>query len=199
MNKMYFFFKRIFDILFSIFLIICFSPILLIVMLLIKITSKGPMFFIQQRVGKDGEPFGIMKFRTMIVGAEKMGTGLDSFEDDPRVTKIGKFLRDSSLDELPQLFNILKGDMSFIGPRPPVTYSPFRYEDYPQAPKKRFTIKPGVSGWAQINGRNELTWEEKWKYDLEYLEKMSFWFDIKIILLTILKVLKNEGSYDAKK
>ncbi len=197
-NKQFFFFKRVFDILFSNFLIICFFPILLIVAILIKLTSKGSILFIQQRIGKDGKHFGIMKFRTMVVGAEKLGTGLDSFKDDPRVTKVGKFLRDSSLDELPQLFNILKGDMSFIGPRPPTIYHPYKYEDYPEDKKRRFIIKPGVSGWAQINGRNELTWDEKIKYDLVYLDRMNFIFDMKIILFTIVKVLKNEGSYDKK-
>ena len=194
----YIIFKRFFDILFSIFLIICLGPILIIVAVLIVLSSKGPIFFLQSRIGKNGSHFNIIKFKKMIVGAESMGTGLDSFEGDPRVFKIGKFLRDSSLDELPQLFNILKGDMSFIGPRPPTIYHPYKYNDYPRDKKKRFLVKPGVSGWAQVNGRNELTWDEKIKYDLEYITKMNFRFDVKIIFLTIVKVLKKEGSYDKK-
>ncbi|CAH6794709.1 hypothetical protein VCHA28O22_100038 [Vibrio chagasii] len=135
----------------------------------------------------------------MIIGAEKQGTGLDSYEGDPRITRIGRFLRNSSLDELPQLFNILKGDMSFVGPRPPVTYSPYFYENYPIEAKLRFNVKPGVTGWAQINGRNELSWEEKFVYDIEYLDKQSLLFDFFVIFKTVFKVMRMEGSYDNKK
>lgn len=191
--------KRLIDIILSIIMIIVFMPIMLIVSIMIKIDSEGTIIFKQLRVGKNGEAFNIFKFRTMIVNAEKMGTGLDSYENDNRVTKIGRFLRNSSIDELPQLFNILIGDMSFIGPRPPVTYHPYRYEDYPPSAKRRFEVKPGVTGWAQINGRNELSWDEKFKYDLFYIENKSLWFDFKIFILTVFKVLKMEGSYDKNK
>lgn len=188
--------KRIFDILLSGVMLILLVPIMAIIALVIKLDSSGPVIFKQQRVGKHGKEFTIFKFRTMIVNAEKMGTGLDSFANDSRVTKIGKFLRKTSLDELPQLFNILIGDMSFVGPRPPVTYHPYKYEEYPPIPKRRFEVKPGVTGYAQINGRNELSWDEKFKFDLYYIENMSFWFDLKILVMTFFKVLKMEGSYD---
>lgn len=188
--------KRFFDILLSVVMLIPVTPIMAITALVIKLDSAGPILFKQQRVGKNGKDFTILKFRTMIVNAEKMGTGLDSFANDNRVTKVGKFLRNTSLDELPQLFNILKGDMSFVGPRPPVTYHPYKYEDYPPEPKRRFEVKPGVTGYAQINGRNELSWEEKFKYDLFYIQNKCLWLDLKIFVLTIFKVLKMEGSYD---
>ena len=189
--------KKIFDLFFSLFLLFLLAPLLLFLAICVKLTSRGEVFFKQNRVGLEGKVFKIIKFRTMIVNAESQGTGLDSYSDDPRVTRIGKALRNSSLDELPQIFNILKGDMSFVGPRPPVVYSPYRYEDYPKEAKVRFNIKPGVTGWAQVNGRNELSWEEKFKFDNEYLQKQSFWFDIKIILLTVIKVIKNEGAFDS--
>lgn len=188
--------KRIFDIIMSSIMIVVLSPVMSLVSILILVSDPGPILFRQDRVGLNGRLFRILKFRTMIVNAEKQGTGLDSFSSDPRVTKVGRFLRNSSLDELPQLFNIFLGDMSFVGPRPPVSYSPYLYEDYPSDAKRRFSVKPGVTGWAQVNGRNELTWPEKFKFDLEYLEKKSFWFDTKIILLTFIKVVRNDGAFD---
>ena len=191
--------KRIFDILLSFVMLIILLPVIFIIAIAIKFDSPGPILFKQIRVGKGGKEFIILKFRTMVVNAEKMGTGLDSYTNDSRVTKVGKFLRNSSLDEIPQLFNILKGDMSFVGPRPPVTYHPYKYEDYPPTAKRRFEVKPGVTGYAQINGRNELSWDEKFKYDLFYIENKSFWLDLKITVLTIFKVLKMEGSYDVEK
>lgn len=196
---MYSYIKQILDFIFAIILLILLSPIMIITAVLIKIDSKGPIIFKQKRIGKNGKHFTIYKFRTMVENAEKMGTGLDSYENDFRVTKIGKILRNSSLDEFPQLFNILKGDMSFIGPRPPVTYHPYKYEDYPENIKRRFAVKPGVTGYAQINGRNELSWDEKFKYDLFYVDNISFILDFKILILTIFKVIKMEGSYDLKK
>ncbi|WP_299744249.1 sugar transferase [uncultured Rossellomorea sp.] len=191
--------KRIFDIILSLILLIIISPIMGITAIIVKLDSPGPILFKQKRVGKDGEDFTIFKFRTMVVNAEKIGTGLDSYANDTRVTKVGKVLRNSSLDELPQLFNILRGDMSFVGPRPPVTYHPYKYNDYPPSAKRRFEVKPGVTGYAQINGRNELSWDQKFKYDLYYTENKSFMFDLKIFILTIFKVLKMEGSYDVDK
>lgn len=188
--------KQIFDIFLSMAMLILLVPIMFLISFVIKLDSSGPVLFRQQRVGKDGKAFTILKFRTMVVNAEKMGTGLDSYANDSRITKIGKVLRNTSLDELPQLLNILKGDMSFVGPRPPVTYHPYLYEEYPPIAKRRFEVKPGVTGYAQINGRNELTWDEKFKFDLFYIENKSFWLDFKIFILTIFKVLKMEGSYD---
>jgi len=190
--------RRVLDIVFSLVLIILASPILILISLLIKLDSKGPILFKQRRVGLNGKDFDIYKFRTMIVGAEKIGTGLDSYEGDPRVTKLGNFLRASSLDELPQLINIFIGDMSFIGPRPPTTYHPYIYDEYPEEQKKRFAIKPGVTGWAQVNGRNALNWDQKIELDLEYIKNRSLFLDLKILYLTLVKVLKNEDNYDVK-
>ncbi|MCT4633639.1 MAG: sugar transferase [Firmicutes bacterium] len=195
---MYFKIKRVCDLVLAIFMLLVLFPIMLLVAMSIKISSRGKVIFVQQRVGKDGKHFGIYKFRTMVENAEKMGTGLDSYENDFRVTKVGKFLRNTSLDELPQLFNIIKGDMSFVGPRPPVTYHPYVYDEYPAKGKKRFLVKPGVTGYAQINGRNELSWDEKFVYDEYYIDNVSFSLDLKIFMLTVLKVVKMEGSYDKK-
>lgn len=196
--NMYFKIKRVCDLVLAIFMLLVLFPIMLLVAMSIKISSRGKVIFVQQRVGKDGKHFGIYKFRTMVENAEKMGTGLDSYENDFRVTKVGKFLRNTSLDELPQLFNIIKGDMSFVGPRPPVTYHPYVYDEYPAKGKKRFLVKPGVTGYAQINGRNELSWDEKFVYDEYYIDNVSFSLDLKIFMLTVLKVVKMEGSYDKK-
>jgi undecaprenyl phosphate N,N'-diacetylbacillosamine 1-phosphate transferase len=190
--------RRVLDIIFSIFIFILVLPVLILVITLIKVDSRGSVFFKQKRIGLGGCHFYIYKFRTMIVGAEKIGTGLDSYEDDPRVTKLGRFLRNSSIDELPQLFNILIGDMSFIGPRPPTSYHPYVYDKYPQEQKKRFKVKPGVTGWAQVNGRNELNWDQKINLDLYYIKNRALLLDMKILYLTAVKVLKNENNYDLK-
>jgi lipopolysaccharide/colanic/teichoic acid biosynthesis glycosyltransferase len=192
-------FKRVFDIVFSIILIILLFPVFILVSLFIKINSKGRIIFKQNRLGKNGKEFKILKFRTMVENAESIGTGLDSYENDFRVTRIGKVLRNTSLDELPQLFNILIGDMSFIGPRPPVVYHPYPYSEYPEDAKKRFLVRPGVTGAAQVNGRNSLEWEEKFKFDIYYVENLNILLDIKIFFKTVIKVLKMEGSYDKKK
>jgi lipopolysaccharide/colanic/teichoic acid biosynthesis glycosyltransferase len=173
--------------------------VFILVSLFIKINSKGRIIFKQNRLGKNGKEFKILKFRTMVENAESIGTGLDSYENDFRVTRIGKVLRNTSLDELPQLFNILIGDMSFIGPRPPVVYHPYPYSEYPEDAKKRFLVRPGVTGAAQVNGRNSLEWEEKFKFDIYYVENLNILLDIKIFFKTVIKVLKMEGSYDKKK
>lgn len=192
----YTFTKRTFDIVFSIFGLIIFSPFFLLIPFFIKAESQGPIFFRQKRIGKDGAVFEIFKFRTMVVNAESMGDGLFNTVDDPRVTKVGKFLRNSSLDEIPQFLNILKGDMSTVGPRPPVTYELGDYNGWCSELKKSFSVKPGVTGLAQVSGRNELSWDEKTRFNLEYLDKKGFFFDLYIIILTIIKVLKNEGGYE---
>ena len=150
--------KRMIDILISLIGIIVLFPLFLVVAFLIKIDSKGPIFFRQKRLGKHGKEFEIIKFRSMCVGAEKQGTGQYSYQGDPRVTKVGNVLRKTSIDELPQFINILKGDMSLIGFRPPLTYHPWKYSEYTDEQKKMFDIKPGVTGWAQINGRKEVKW-----------------------------------------
>ena len=189
MKNVYAVFKRFMDIVLSIIGLIILSPILLIVSIAIKIDSKGPVIFKQERIGKDGKVFKIYKFRSMVVGAEKMGTGVYSKKGDSRVTRVGKFIRMTSIDELPQLVNILKGEMSFIGPRPVLTYHPWKYEEYTPEQLKRFEVRPGVTGLAQIHGRKQVEWEKRIKYDVEYVEKLSLWLDIKIFFITIYKVL----------
>lgn len=189
MKKVYTVFKRFMDIVLSIIGLIIMSPILLIVSLAIKIDSKGPVIFKQERIGKDGKVFKIYKFRSMVVGAEKMGTGVYSKKGDSRVTRVGKFIRMTSIDELPQLVNILKGEMSFIGPRPVLTYHPWKYEEYTQEQLKRFEVRPGITGLAQIHGRKQVEWDKRMKYDVEYVEKLSLWQDIKIFFITIYKVI----------
>ncbi|MGR5153873.1 sugar transferase [Photobacterium swingsii] len=191
--------KRFFDIFFSLIGLTLVLPLLLVIAIAIKIDSSGPIFFLQKRIGINGKVFSIIKFRTMVVNAENMEGGIFNTANDPRVTKTGNFLRNSSLDEIPQFINILRGDMSFVGPRPPVTYELGDYEGWDADLKKSFSVKPGVTGLAQVSGRNELNWDEKTKLNLEYIEKYRSYgllFDIKIILLTIVKVLKNEGSHE---
>lgn len=189
------FFKRFFDIFFAVIGIIILFPVMLVIAAAIKLDSKGPVIYKQDRLGKNGRIFKIYKFRTMIENAEKMGSGLFTFENDPRITKVGKFLRKTSLDELPQLFNVLKGDMSFVGPRPPVPFYPKKWEEYTVYEKKRFSVKPGITGWAQVNGRNEIDWSERIKLDVWYVDNWSLILDLKIILKSIKVVLKKEGVY----
>lgn len=172
-------------------------PLMLLLAFLIKISSEGPVFFRQQRLGYKGKVFWILKFRTMVVNAEHMGTGLKVKDDsDERITKIGRFLRKTSLDEIPQLFNVLKGDMSLVGPRPPVTYHPYQgYDAYPMEAKKRFEMRPGITGLAQARVRNLATWEERIAYDIEYVRKFNVLFDIEILLQTIGTLRNSEKVY----
>lgn len=179
--------KRLLDLIIALILAIICLPIMLIIALLIKVDSRGPVLFKQKRIGKDNKVFTIYKFRTMIVETERGGRQLSDFE---RMTRVGRFLRLFSLDELPQLFNIIKGEMSFVGPRPLLVEY---LEYYDENQLERHKVLPGITGWAQVNGRNLLSWEEKFKYDIWYVENMSFLVDLKIILLTLVKVLKKEG------
>lgn len=189
--------KRLIDICGSIVGIIIFSPLMIIIAILIKLTSKGPVIFKQERLGKDGKVFKIYKFRTMVVNAENIGDGISiKNESDSRITKIGRILRKTSLDELPQLYNVLVGHMSLVGPRPPVTYHPYNgYDNYPDWAKKRFKMKPGVTGLAQITVRNSATWDERIKIDNEYIDKFYILLDIKILFMTIVKIFKRENIY----
>ena len=181
--------KRIIDIVGSlILLIVGFIP-LLIVALIIKLESNGPALFKQKRLGLNGKEFEIYKFRSMVVGAEGKGSGVYSMKGDPRVTKVGKFIRATSIDELPQLINILKGDMSFIGPRPTLTYHPWKLDEYTIEQRRRFDVRPGVTGLAQVNGRKEIAWDERIKYDVYYVDNLSSILDLKILLKTIQKVI----------
>lgn len=177
-------FKRIFDILLSILLIVLFSPVYIIVSLLILLKMGSPILFKQQRPGLHEKIFCIYKFRTMTNDKDKYGEFLP---DEKRLVGIGKVIRSLSLDELPQIFNVLKGNMSFVGPRPLlIEYLPL----YNARQKKRHNVKPGITGWAQVNGRNAISWEQKFKYDIWYVENKSFWLDMKILWMTFLKVLK---------
>lgn len=191
---MYRFLKRFLDIVFSLVAILVLLPLMVVVSLAIKIESKGPVIFKQERLGKDAKSFMIYKFRSMCVGAEQTGTGQYSFAGDPRVTKVGKIIRATSIDELPQLFNVLKGDMSFIGPRPPLTYHPWELSEYTKYQLRMFEVRPGITGWAQVNGRKEVEWHERIKLNIWYVDHMSLWIDIKILFMTFFKVLKNSDN-----
>ena len=191
---MYSVFKRLFDICIAFFALVALSPILLVVAVLIKIDSKGPVIFKQQRLGVGGVPFNMYKFRSMCVGAEKQGTGVYSFKGDSRITKVGRVLRATSLDELPQLVNILKGDMSLIGPRPALTYHPWPYDQYDDHQKHMFDVRPGITGWAQVNGRKEVPWPERIELNIYYVEHLSFALDFKIFWMTIFKVASNADN-----
>lgn len=184
---MYLCFKRIGDIFLSFIGLLLLSPFLLIISILIKIDSKGPVIFKQKRLGKNGKVFNIYKFRSMTVGAEKHG--VYESKNDSRVTRVGKIIRKLSIDELPQFVNILKGDMSIIGPRPTLTYHPWKYDEYSDFQKQRFNLRPGVTGWAQVNGRKDVEWNKRIEYDVYYVNNVSLFFDIKILFKTIIKVV----------
>lgn len=191
---MYSIFKRTIDFIIAGIVLIVLSPFLLITAILIKLDSNGPVIFKQERLGKNGVPFKIWKFRSMCVGAEKQGTGVYSYKGDARITKVGKIIRATSIDELPQLVNILKGDMALIGPRPALTYHPWPYEQYTEHQKHMFDVLPGVTGWAQVNGRKEVPWPERIELNVWYAKNMSLWLDLKIFLMTIFKVATNANN-----
>jgi undecaprenyl phosphate N,N'-diacetylbacillosamine 1-phosphate transferase len=172
--------------------LIILSPIIYGIAILIRVDSPGPVFFRQERIGKDGKPFMSYKFRSMVDKAITMGLGLNVSVDDDRITRVGKFLRTTSLDELPQLFNVLKGEMSLVGPRPTLGY---QVEAYDATQRRRLKVKPGITGWAQINGRNAIPWEDRIKLDVWYVDNWSLWLDMKILGRTIKTVFKREGLY----
>ena len=181
------FIKRAIDILGSSLGLLLIFPILIIIAILIRVKLGSPIFFTQDRVGKDGKVFKIVKFRTMLEAYDKFGEPLS---DKKRVTSFGNFLRSTSLDELPELINVLKGDMSLVGPRPLLV----EYIDlYSKEQFRRHEVRPGMTGWAQVNGRNNLNWDEKFKMDVEYVDNQNLLLDIKILFLTIFKVLKRDG------
>ena len=188
--------KRVLDTLLALIILIVLLPILLIVALVIKTTSKGPVLFKQDRVGKNRKLFIIYKFRTMRVEAPKNCPTYMLNDPDAYITKVGRFLRRSSIDELPQLINILKSEMSFVGPRPTIPQE--KELDDLREKYDVFSIYPGLTGWAQINGRDEMSVERKAELDGEYVQKMSFLFDMKIFFLTIVKVFKREGIMEGK-
>ncbi|NLG16009.1 MAG: sugar transferase [Fibrobacter sp.] len=179
--------KRIFDLILTILAMVVLLPVCVIISLIVRIKIGAPIFFVQNRPGFKARPFEMYKFRTMTEARDVKGNLLP---DAIRLTGFGCFLRGTSLDELPELFNVLKGDMSLVGPRPLLT----QYLDrYTPEQARRHEVKPGITGWAQVNGRNAITWEEKFKLDVWYVDNQSLWLDIKIIFLTISKIFKREG------
>ena len=193
--------KRGFDIISSLTAIVLLIPLWIGVSIAIKQDSKGPVFFKQERRTKDGRVFQLLKFRSMIVNAENIGTGLFNYENDPRVTKVGRRLRNSSVDELPQLFNILSGTLSVVGPRPCVKYELGDFDTLNRKYKKRFEVKAGLTGLAQIKGRNEISWDEKVNYDNQYVDQFKKYgviTDIRILMESVVKVLRKEDICENK-
>jgi undecaprenyl phosphate N,N'-diacetylbacillosamine 1-phosphate transferase len=186
--------KRILDLLISLSAAVLLLPVFFIIGTAIKISDKGTIIFKQKRAGKNGKPFTFYKFRTMRTNVDPFGPSPKT-GDDPRLTKVGKFLREYSLDELPQLVNVLKGDMSIVGPRP--LYME-QMKEWNERQKKRLLVKPGITGLAQISGRGELTREEKLELDVKYVETASLWLDFKIILATIAHVFKRKDIYEKR-
>lgn len=160
----------------------------------IKIDDPGPVLFKQKRLGLNGKEFNILKFRSMKINSEHTGSGVYSGKGDPRVTRIGKIIRSTSIDELPQLLNILKGEMSFIGPRPPLTYHPWELEEYTDEQRRMFDVRPGITGWAQIHGRKCVEWNERIKMNVWYVDHVSLGLDLKILFTTVLKVFTNADN-----
>ncbi len=188
------FVKRISDIVFSALGLLVLSPLFLLIAILVRCTSKGPVIFRQERLGRDAKVFRICKFRTMAENSEHTGSGVYSDRYDSRVTKVGRFLRATSLDELPQLWNILRGDMSFIGPRPPLTYHPWPIDRYSKEQLRMFRVRPGITGWAQVHGRRELEWNERLRLNVWYADHVSFALDLKIVFLTVGVMLTGKGN-----
>lgn len=186
------FIKRAFDILWAGGSLIVLSPLITGCIVAVKLSSPGPVFYLQKRVGKNGRDFMMWKFRTMVQGAEKMGSGIKVEEDDPRITKAGKFMRRYCLDELPQLFNVLGGSMSIVGPRPTLRYQVEKYDD---EQKRRLLVKPGMTGLAQVMGRNALTWDERIRWDVKYIENYNFIGDMILIARTFGLLSRDEGIY----
>jgi sugar transferase EpsL len=183
--------KRFLDILLALLALILLSPLMTLIAVLVSISLGRPILFTQERPGCHGKPFKIYKFRTM---AEKRDAGGALLPDGARLTGVGRFLRAASLDELPELINVIKGDMSIVGPRPLL----MQYLDrYTSEQARRHEVKPGLTGWAQVNGRNAITWEEKFKLDVWYVDHYSLWLDLKIIGMTVLKVIRREGISEA--
>lgn len=188
------FLKRFIDIVLSGLAIVISAVPMLIIALIVKLDSPGPAIFKQERVGLKGKVFHIYKFRSMCVNAEHTGSGVYSGKGDARVTRVGKFLRASSLDELPQFFNIIRGDMSFVGPRPPLTYHPWTLDKYTDEQRRMFDIRPGITGWAQVNGRKTVEWNERIRLNVWYVDNVSLLLDIKILFMTFFKVLSNADN-----
>lgn len=198
---MHLFIKRLVDLLGALFGFALLLPLLIVLAVAIKLDSKGPVLFKQGRRTKDGRIFKMWKFRSMVVNAESIGSGLFSYENDPRITKVGRFLRNTSLDELPQLFNVLEGSLSLVGPRPCVTYELGDFDTLNKRYKKRFSVKAGITGLAQARGRNENSWDEKVSLDNEYIDlfqKQGIWIDMVVLFETFINVFKSKDITESK-
>ena len=193
-KQRYLVFKRGMDFTIGVLGTVILSPILVVTAILIKIDSPGKVLFLQDRIGKNGKVFKIIKFRSMCEGAEHTGSGVYSGKGDARVTRVGKVIRATSIDELPQLINLIRGDMSLIGPRPPLTYHPWPLEQYTEEQRHMFDVRPGITGWAQVNGRKGVEWNRRIELNVWYVRNISFLLDLKIFFMTFLKVLKNEDN-----
>lgn len=190
--KAYPFAKRIIDIILSALALIVLSPLMLITAFLLRVDSSGPIIFKQERLGYKAKVYTMYKFRSMVVGAEADGVYSDN--SDPRLTRVGKIIRATSIDELPQLWNILKGDMSLIGPRPPLTYHPWPLDEYTPEQRHMFDVRPGITGWAQVHGRKDVEWHQRIELNNWYVDHLSFGLDLKIFFLTIWAVLSNKDN-----
>ena len=186
--------KRILDFILALLGLLILWPILLLAMLAIVIEYPGPALFRQKRLGYHGREFTMLKLRSMHVNAEHTGSGVYSGKNDPRVTKVGRILRKTSIDELPQLINLLRGDMSLIGPRPPLTYHPWPIDQYTPEQRRMFDVRPGITGWAQTHGRKDVEWHKRIELNVWYVDHISFWLDVKIFFLTIFKVFSNADN-----
>ncbi len=187
--------KRICDVTLAVLALTALAPLFALAALLIKLTSRGPVLYVQERIGKDGVPFRFIKFRTMVVGAESHGAGILCLKNDPRVTAIGRLLRRSSLDELPQLINVLRGEMSVIGPRPGLAY---QVKEYTPEQRRRLSVLPGITGWAQVNGRNAISWDERIRRDLEYVDRMSPRMDLLVLGRTLGVIVRSDAQIAEK-
>jgi lipopolysaccharide/colanic/teichoic acid biosynthesis glycosyltransferase len=184
--------RRAFDVVVAGTALLAASPFLVVAVLAIRLESRGSPIYRQRRVGKDGQAFDVLKLRTMVTGAERMGAGLAVSEGDTRITRVGRLLRRTSLDEVPNLINVLRGDMAIVGPRPTV---PVQVDRYTDRQRGRLAVKPGITGWAQVNGRTELPWDERIELDLWYIEHRSWRLDLRILWRTARMVFGGEGLY----
>jgi len=191
---MYRFIKRFLDILLSTVLLVLLSPLIILTAAAVLIESGWPVIFKQPRLGRQGRVFNMYKFRSMIKGAESGGVYCG--KGDGRVTRVGKLIRATSLDELPQLWNILRGDMSIVGPRPPLTYHPWSFEEYSDEQRRMFLLRPGVTGWAQVNGRKDVEWNRRIELNVYYVTHMSFWLDVRILFRTVWKVIAMKDNFN---
>ena len=188
------FLKRLIDIVISLLVLVVLSPVFLITAIAIKLNSKGPVIFKQRRLGFGGKEFDIYKFRSMVQNAEHTGSGVYSGKGDARVTAVGRIIRATSIDELPQALNMLKGDMSLIGPRPPLTYHPWPINEYTAEQKRMFDVRPGITGWAQVHGRKDVEWHKRIELNVWYVDHVSLLLDMKIFFMTIFKVATNADN-----